>query len=497
MDPDLFNAALGGELEEVRRLIGSGATVNYAEPTVGFTSLHIASANGHKDVAELLLRNGAKVDQARTIDGCTPIIVAAFHGQVAVAEVLLKHGAKLDLRDSSGKTALDWARQCGKTEVIRLFETHKRSQEQAAEQVRLANVERERLLKQQTIEKSEADKRAREQAESAAAAAKVKAEADKRAREQAESSAAAAAEVKAEADRLEGVRLALERERLALEKERLEADKRAKASQILPPSPAPSSIPMPPAQNINMKNGGGGGAVTTTAAAAAVGGNVGDTKRAIYEGDWSCLAMDDDDESSVLGEGSTCKVVKADYINPYTRFSIKVAVKVFLAKAGCTNVDAELAKKYAFCKNEAEILLEIESKLGAQSTDRMTQVIGIVNGKLPSSFLNWLGRTNRLGVGLIMRLEAGGSMSDFLSSSKLQSYRMLDRVSLLLQLSRSVAEIHEVDVVHGDIKPSNVLISEHYPPLLRLSDFGEAKIRHNSLADSTLVHTASNHGTPL
>ena len=207
--------------------------------------------------------------------------------------------------------------------------------------------------------------------------------------------------------------------------------------------------------------------------------------------------MDDDDETSVLGEGSTCKVVKADYINPYTRFSIKVAVKIFLAKAGCTNVDVELAKKYAFCKNEAEILLEIESKLGAQSTDRMTQVIGIVNGKLPSSFLNWLGRTNRLGVGLIMRLEAGGSMSNFLSSAKLQSYRMLDRVSLVLQLSRSVAEIHEVDVVHGDIKPSNVLISEHYPPLLRLSDFGEAKVRHNSLADSTLVHTASNHGTPL
>ena len=102
----------------------------------------------------------------------------------------------------------------------------------------------------------------------------------------------------------------------------------------------------------------------------------------------------------------------------------------------------ELAKKYAFFKNEAEIILEIESKLGALSsalsTDRMTQVIGIVNGKLPSSFLNWVGRNNRLGVGLIMRLEAGGSMSNFLSSAKLQSYRMLDRVSLVLQLSRSV-----------------------------------------------------------
>jgi serine/threonine protein kinase len=44
--------------------------------------------------------------------------------------------------------------------------------------------------------------------------------------------------------------------------------------------------------------------------------------------------------------------------------------------------------------------------------------------------------------------------------------------------------MHEVDVVHGDIKPSNALISEH--SVLRLSDFGEAKIRYSSLADSAL-----------
>ena len=48
------------------------------------------------------------------------------------------------------------------------------------------------------------------------------------------------------------------------------------------------------------------------------------------------------------------------------------------------------------------------------------------------------------------RLETGGSLSNFLASSKLKKgSNVLDRVSLILQLSRCVAEKHEVDdVIH-------------------------------------------------
>ena len=46
------------------------------------------------------------------------------------------------------------------------------------------------------------------------------------------------------------------------------------------------------------------------------------------------------------------------------------------------------------------------------------------------------------------RLGAGGSLSNFLASSKLKKgSNVLDRVSLILQLSRCVAEKHEVDDV--------------------------------------------------
>ncbi len=74
MNPNLFNAASSGKLEEVGRLIGFGANVNYAEPTMGCSPLWAASEKGHKDVAEVLLRNGAKVDQATNDYGATPLM---------------------------------------------------------------------------------------------------------------------------------------------------------------------------------------------------------------------------------------------------------------------------------------------------------------------------------------------------------------------------------------------------------------------------------------
>ena len=71
--------------------------------------------------------------------------------------------------------------------------------------------------------------------------------------------------------------------------------------------------------------------------------------------------MDDGDESSVLGEGSNAKVVIANHTSPTTRMKSKVAVKVFLPRAGCANIDAEMAKKYSYCKNETDVLLKIEA----------------------------------------------------------------------------------------------------------------------------------------
>lgn len=52
---DLIQAALNGELEKARILLEEGADVNSADPTTGYTCLHIAAAHGDLGLLDILL----------------------------------------------------------------------------------------------------------------------------------------------------------------------------------------------------------------------------------------------------------------------------------------------------------------------------------------------------------------------------------------------------------------------------------------------------------
>ena len=54
-------------------------------------------------------------------DGHTALHLAAYNGYLASATRLLEGGADLTLRANDGKTALDWARSQGKSEVVALL----------------------------------------------------------------------------------------------------------------------------------------------------------------------------------------------------------------------------------------------------------------------------------------------------------------------------------------------------------------------------------------
>ena len=55
------------------------------------------------------------------INGITALMTAAYRGNLAIATRLLEGGADLTLRDNWGKTALDWARSNGTSEVEALL----------------------------------------------------------------------------------------------------------------------------------------------------------------------------------------------------------------------------------------------------------------------------------------------------------------------------------------------------------------------------------------
>lgn len=137
----LYEAALAGDLDAVKRLITQGADINTTQGDKALTPLHLAASKGHAEVVRALLAKGANVNVVDA-DGNTALISAIYsqNGEGTVnalieggidvnkgpqdsqplnnaiwmlstgmVEALLDAGAKTDVKDSGGWTPLHYA----------------------------------------------------------------------------------------------------------------------------------------------------------------------------------------------------------------------------------------------------------------------------------------------------------------------------------------------------------------------------------------------------
>jgi ankyrin repeat protein len=150
----LMELAYAGNLEEVRRLVSEGTTVDAADaekrtplmwaafnghaPVVGYllekgakldakdrhgrTALMYASSGPFSGTVELLLKKGAEVNVQGKLEGFTALMTAAAEGELEVVRLLLAYGADPDLEDKDRDTAESFARQKGHSAVIDLLE---------------------------------------------------------------------------------------------------------------------------------------------------------------------------------------------------------------------------------------------------------------------------------------------------------------------------------------------------------------------------------------
>ncbi|BES90064.1 Ankyrin repeat and sterile alpha motif domain containing [Nesidiocoris tenuis] len=137
-DQELLEAARNGNLPVVEKILGQrakrsgplaslrrgpGANVQDAS---GYSALHHAALNGHKEIVKLLLTHEASpniVDDK----GCSPLHLAAWTGNVNIVRLLLCHGPSVpnvNLMNKDKETALHCSAQYGHTAVVSLLLEH-------------------------------------------------------------------------------------------------------------------------------------------------------------------------------------------------------------------------------------------------------------------------------------------------------------------------------------------------------------------------------------
>ncbi|WP_404298882.1 ankyrin repeat domain-containing protein [Alicycliphilus denitrificans] len=114
----LMLAALRGNLEAARALIARDADVN----KTGWAPLHYAASGTTQEarpMVALLLEENAYIDAASP-NGTTPLMMAVRYGQADVARLLVEEGADPQLKNELGLTALDFARQANRADMVEL-----------------------------------------------------------------------------------------------------------------------------------------------------------------------------------------------------------------------------------------------------------------------------------------------------------------------------------------------------------------------------------------
>ena len=114
-------AARHGQVDLIELFVKGGLDVNVVDND-GRIPLHSAAIEGHAECVHVLLTLGGSPSMT-VVAGTygTPLHQAVLAGHKEIVSVLLEEGCPIDVKDSNGRSVLDWAAWCGQVDLIELF----------------------------------------------------------------------------------------------------------------------------------------------------------------------------------------------------------------------------------------------------------------------------------------------------------------------------------------------------------------------------------------
>jgi len=119
---EIHKAAYSGDINKVQELLQRGVKPDERD-SFGGTALHAAMFQKNMQIVKLLLQNGFNINAQGTQNGYTPLHDAVWANNLEAAKLLLDEGAKTDLRGKDGLTPFGKAKNEGKTEIVKYFES--------------------------------------------------------------------------------------------------------------------------------------------------------------------------------------------------------------------------------------------------------------------------------------------------------------------------------------------------------------------------------------
>jgi len=214
--------------------------------------------------------------------------------------------------------------------------------------------------------------------------------------------------------------------------------------------------------------------------------------------DWTGVTIES--ENPVLGEGTFGVVIRAVWDrNAGTNLPSKeMEVAIKIVKRPLSDLDDSSRDKII-----QEVIQEVTVLKNAEQAlhgDCIAKVYGVAVGNLPSDIARCFNVTaGNLYIGMLMKFEAGGSLASYIhpKDQLAQTLSLSEKMDLIVKIANGLSDLHGAGIVHGDIKPENILLSSRINPEIRFADFGLAAIREKQdLIGDTLAQTSSLKGTP-